>query len=128
MGVGPRDVPRRDLDGSFVISPHDADQVGIVGGKFIGVRLQAIDKFFECGIDETLMRKAFQHRQLPIPRYGAAPRHIGALVPGEHRPRRVEIVNLRQPVLQVGKGRVGRLPVHRPLQPPHAGRVQRSFR
>ena len=61
------------------------------------------------------MRKTSQHRRLPTPRYGAALRHIGGLVPGEHRPRRVEIVNLRQPVLQVGEDRAGRLPVHRAI-------------
>jgi hypothetical protein len=53
-----------------------------------------------------------QHRRLPTPRYGAAIRHIGRLVPGKQRPRRVEIVNLQQPVLQVCDDRVGRLPVH----------------
>ena len=94
MGIRARDVVGRDPDGSFVIAPHDADQTGIVGGKLIGARLQTIHQSSERGIDQTLMRKASQHRRLPTPRYGAAVRHIGRLVPGQQRPRRVEIVNL----------------------------------
>ena len=70
-----------------------------VGGKLIGARLQTIHQSSERWIDEALMRNASQHRRLPTPRYGAAIRHIGGFVPGDHRPHRVEIVNLRQPVL-----------------------------
>src|ERR1700747_2064505 len=39
-------------------------------------------------------------------------RHIRRLVPVEYRARSVEVVNLQQPVFQIGEDRVGRLPVH----------------
>ena len=69
--------------------------------KSIGVRLQTINQASECGIDKTLMCNTSQQRRLSSPRRGAALRHVRGLVPGEYRPCRIEIVNLRQPILQV---------------------------
>src|SRR6266403_2120630 len=93
--------------------PQNADQACVRGRKLVGAELQTIDLFSERGVDETLVGEASQQRRLPAARESAALGHIGGLVPAEHRSRRVEIVNLRQPVLQVGQNRVGRLPVSR---------------
>src|SRR4029077_14525120 len=91
MGIRARDVVGRYRDGFFVIAPHDTDQAGIVGAKPIGVRLQTINQTSECGIDKTLMCNTSQQRRLSRPRHGAALRHVRGLVPGEHRPRRVDL-------------------------------------
>jgi hypothetical protein len=100
MGICARNVLSRDPDSSFIIAPDNAEQTGIVGGKLIGARIKPIYQSSKSGIDETLMREASQQRRLPTPRDSAAIRHMGGLVPSEHRPRRVEIVNLRERVLQ----------------------------
>jgi hypothetical protein len=94
MGIRARNVLGRDLDGFLVVASHDAEQAGIVGGKLIDARLQLLHQSSESWIDETLVRKASQHRQLPTPRYGAAIRHVGGFVPAKDRPCRVKIVNL----------------------------------
>jgi hypothetical protein len=49
------------------------------------------------------MGEPAQGRALPGPRHGAARRHVGRLIPAEHRARRAEIGDLGEPVPEFGK-------------------------
>src|SRR5262249_6942276 len=54
-------------------------------------------------IDGFLVGKPAQGRALPGPRHGAARRHVGRLIPAEHRAGRGEIGDLGKPVLELRK-------------------------
>ncbi len=59
------------------------------------------------------MREPAERCTLASPRVSSASRHIGALVPAEHRPRRRKIADFEQAALQLGKFGLGRLAVAR---------------
>ena len=64
MGIRAGDVFGRNPDGSFEITPCDADQAGIFSGKHVSHWLQSINQSSEHGIDGTLMPNAFQQCRL----------------------------------------------------------------
>ncbi len=55
------------------------------------------------------MREPAEHCALSCPRGSAAFRHIGGLVPAEHRPRRRKIVDFEQAAFELRKFGLGRL-------------------
>jgi hypothetical protein len=61
------------------------------------------------------MREPAERCTLASPRVSSASRHIGGLVPAEHRPRRRKIADFQQVALQLNKFGPGRLAVARCL-------------
>ena len=110
MRVGASDVIRRNLDRPLEVAPHDADQARLVRVRRqgLGVGLQIVDQPAEHGIDEPLMREPAQHRRLAAARRRTTGRHVRSLVPGQHRARSIEIVNLQEPALELREFHFGR--------------------
>ena len=121
MGIRAGDVFSRNSDGSFEITPCDADQAGIVSRKRVSHWLQSINQSSEHRTHGTLMPNAFQQCRLSPACHSGSLRHIGGLVPAEHGLRCVKIVNLGQSVLQLGKDFAGRLPVDIAVPPNASG-------
>ena len=127
MGIRAGDVFSRNPDGSFEITPCDADQAGIFSGKHVSHWLQSINQSSEHRIHGTLMPNAFQQCRLSTPCHSASLRHIGGFVPAEHGLCCVKIVNLGQSVLQLGKDFAGRLPVDLAVPPNASGVASRDL-
>ena len=112
--VGARDPFGGHLDRLLEVAPRDADQRGIVGigRQAFGIGHERVDQPAERGIDRALMRHAGDTVALWRPRAdGAALRHVGGLVPAQHRPDRAEIADLEQPALELLEPVFGGAPV-----------------
>src|SRR5262245_49458729 len=75
------------------------------------MRREGIDQPAEFWICLALMRKPAEQGALAAARGGAAVRHVGGLVPIEHRAGRTEIADLEQPLLELGELVFGRAAV-----------------
>src|SRR2546421_741606 len=94
------------------IEAGDADQRGIVGigWQALGIWRKRVDQLAECGIDRLLVRHPAQRRALTSARGGAALRHVGRLVPAQHRADRAEVTDFQEAALEFFEAGLGRWP------------------
>ena len=87
------------LDRLLEVAARDADETGVVGigRQAVGVGLQRVEQLAERRIGELLMRQPAQRGALPGACRRPARRHVGRLIPAQHRARGAEIADLAQP-------------------------------
>jgi hypothetical protein len=98
-----RNVVRRYFDGFLIVALRGADDPGGVAvmRQAVAVRDQCLDQPANGGRHQPLVRKLREQRHLAAARVGAAGRHIGGLIPLQHRARRIKIANLTKTHFQL---------------------------
>ena len=93
----------RHAPGLLVIAARDADQAGL--GGVVRQRLFVAAQFVQEAADlvrrQPVVLHPHQRGELVCARGGATRRHLGALVPGKHGGRPVEVVHLGQALAQL---------------------------
>ena len=98
-----------DLGGALVVTRRDPHQAGVVAvvrrlGELSGGLLEQQAKSF---FREGLVREARQRGELRGARLDRPRRHVGLLIPSEHRGGSVEIGNDSEAILELGEGAHG---------------------
>jgi hypothetical protein len=109
----PLDIVGRQPDRLVEVPPRHPDQRGILGivGQLLTIGCQLIDEPAQFRINGPLMGKSREQRRLAPPRLRSAGRHVGCLVPAQHRIGVVEVADFEQALLQRGELRFRRLTV-----------------
>src|SRR5207237_7289815 len=109
------------------VAPGDAYEACIVAiiRQRGGIRLECVEEAAERRIDRALVGEPAKRRALARTRRRALSRHVGGLVPGEHRAGGEKIADLQQAVLELGEIQFERRAALRtlPIAPGHFGRA-----
>src|SRR5262244_555677 len=123
-----RRIPCGHQNCLFEVALYDSDQASIVLRQVVARVRERVDEPAERRIDELLVRESAQRRALAATRSRAACRHVGRLVPGQERGRRLEIADLDEAPLELLEPLVDRAAIVSPAgggpgsgRPPRCG-------